>query len=198
MDLETPYRSALAALTVFNIGVRLAFHRRAGSVGDMRRLREEGRGMFFLRLAMVPWLLAPFIYLIHPPLMAWASLPLPSVWRWIGVVWSVACSALLWWVHRSLDANFSPALRIRTGHTLVAHGPYRWVRHPMYSMGVMAWLAAGLAAANWFIGLGGLVFLVHSWLRIPHEEAMMREAFGEEYRAYQGRTGRLLPKLTQA
>lgn len=198
MDPETPYRLALAVITVFNLGVRLAFHRRAGTAGDLRRLREEGRGMFLLRLAMMPWLLAPFAYLVHPPWMAWASVTMPGGWRWPGVVWSAACAALLWWVHRSLDVNFSPALRIREGHTLVAHGPYRWVRHPMYSMAVMAWLAAGLAAANWFIALGAPVFLLHVWRRIPHEEAMMLEAFGGEYRAYQGRTGRLLPRLTPA
>lgn len=195
MDGELPCRIALIAFTGVNIGIRLCFHKHAKNAGDLSKLNHEGRELLLLKLAMVPWMLAPLLYMLHPPLMAWAAVPLPSWMRWLGAAWSAACSLLLWSVHKALDANFSPALRIRPGHTLVTQGPYRRVRHPMYTMGVMAWLAAGLLTANWFISLGGLVFLAHSLRRIPREEAMMIAAFGEAYRAYQQRTGRLLPRL---
>ncbi len=103
---------------------------------------------------------------------------------------------LIWRAHVDLGANWSPSLELREGHTLITRGAYRYIRHPMYA-GIWLWcLAQPLLIPNW---LGGALivpaFALLYFVRLPREEAMMREHFGAVYEAYEAKTGRLLPKL---
>jgi protein-S-isoprenylcysteine O-methyltransferase Ste14 len=79
---------------------------------------------------------------------------------------------------------------------LIQHGPYRWVRHPMYTtLFLMGW-GWFILTANWFVGLPlmmGIVLVVLS--RVNKEEAVLVDLFGNEYKEYMQRTGRFLPKL---
>ena len=105
--------------------------------------------------------------------------------------------ALIWWVQWALGSNFSTTLHVRDEHTLVTHGPYRWVRHPMYAVLYVHMVALFLISANWLIG--GALLLVLTLVvavRLGKEEAVMVEKFGDEYRAYMERTGRLLPRVS--
>jgi protein-S-isoprenylcysteine O-methyltransferase Ste14 len=134
------------------------------------------------------------VYSLNPPLMRWSALPMPSGLRWLGVFIGLAALCLFFWVIRSLGQNFSTSLTIQNGQTLVSHGPYRWIRHPMYTSFVLLWCGFGLISANWFIGLTGLLGLMWAIVvRTPKEEQMMIERFGDEYLAYMKRTGRYLP-----
>jgi protein-S-isoprenylcysteine O-methyltransferase Ste14 len=99
------------------------------------------------------------------------------------------------WTHRELAENWSPLLEIREDHSLVTTGPYRHVRHPMYAgFWLWAW-SQGFVLSNWMVlGAGVLSFAVMYLARVRHEEELLLEAFGEEYREYMSRTGRLIPK----
>ena len=103
----------------------------------------------------------------------------------------------VWWfyrIHRTLGDNWSPVLEIRSEHTLITGGPYRYVRHPMYSDMILWLVSFALVTANWFYALTistGLIILFS--VRIPDEERLMIERFGEQYRAYMKRTKRLIP-----
>ncbi len=75
------------------------------------------------------------------------------------------------------------------------HGPYHWVRHPMYTSFILLWVGFLFISTNWFIGFTGI--LGFAWaivVRTPKEEQMMIERFGEEYIVYMKRTGRYLPR----
>ncbi len=74
-----------------------------------------------------------FAYLLFPHLMGWANLEMFSVLRWLGAVLGFIALALFVWVHRHLGSNFSSNLMIKDRHVLVTAGPYRWIRHPMYT-----------------------------------------------------------------
>jgi protein-S-isoprenylcysteine O-methyltransferase Ste14 len=82
--------------------------------------------------------------------------------------------------------------------SLVTSGPYHWIRHPIYTAFLLIMSAPLLISANWFIGglwlgLTGLEVMG----RIQFEEALMLETFGEQYRVYMQKTGRLIPRLTR-
>lgn len=66
--------------------------------------------------------------------------------------------------------------------------------HPLYTVGTMLFGSLSLLAANWFMGLASLVGLVMLMVRSQKEEQKLIERFGDEYREYMKRTGRLLPK----
>jgi protein-S-isoprenylcysteine O-methyltransferase Ste14 len=106
---------------------------------------------------------------------------------------AIACG-LLMWTFRCLGKNLTDTVVTRQKHTLVIHGPYRWVRHPFYDSAALLMVAVSLIAANWFLLLtGGLAFVLLV-LRTRTEEEKLLARFGEPYRAYMKRTGRFLPR----
>lgn len=134
------------------------------------------------------------IYAVKPDWMKWSALLLPAGVRWLGFVVGLMALLVFLWVLRSLGQNFSTSLTINKEQTLVTQGPYRWVRHPMYTSFVLLWIGFLLLAANWFIGLTGiLAFLWAILVRTPKEEQMMIGRFGEQYITYMQHTGRYLP-----
>ena len=96
----------------------------------------------------------------------------------------------------TLPSSWSVTLELNADHRLVTRGVYRLVRHPMYTSFFVLGIGQALLMANWIAGFAGLAA---TWLlvaiRLPNEEAMMIEAFGDEYRAYTRRTGVLVPKM---
>jgi protein-S-isoprenylcysteine O-methyltransferase Ste14 len=98
--------------------------------------------------------------------------------------------------HADLGDNWSVTLELRKDHELITHGVYRSVRHPMYSGIFLFCIAQGLLLPNWLAGWSAcVVFAVMYVLRTPREERMMCDIFGEEYRTYMARTGRLIPRI---
>jgi protein-S-isoprenylcysteine O-methyltransferase Ste14 len=176
--------------------IRVVYHRRAGGFQNKVEFHESKMNMAFRAILGVGYISLVSLYVFYPPVLRWAGLSLPDWVRWIGVGLTVVSVALLWWVQWALDVQFDTTLHIRTGHKLISRGPYRWVRHPMYtslfSMGV-GWL---LLTANWFIGgllMGGIIFIMIT--RVNAEEALLINTFGESYITYIARTGRFLPRL---
>lgn len=150
-----------------------------------------------LLLVFVGGLLLPLIYLVTP-LLAFADYTFASPVPWAGSVIMVLSLWLFFRSHADLGANWSQTLEIRVGHRLVTTGVYASVRHPMYSAILLFSLAQGLLLANWLAGWSALLSVAVMFaLRIPREEEMMRDAFGDEYRRYMSRTGRLFPRLAK-
>lgn len=177
--------------------LRAVSHQQAGTFRANVLPRTERKLTALLRGVFgIPFLLAICVYIVVPRWMQWAAVPLPDVLRWVGLALGWLAVALLAWIHHALGSNFSPTLRIRTAHQLVLRGPYRWVRHPMYSAMFLLHTAYFLISANWLIGaLGIAVISLVVLLRTSSEEAMLVEHFGDDYRAYMERTGRFLPRL---
>ena len=147
-----------------------------------------------LRLLLGASVVGIIVYLINPARMAWSTIPLPLWMRWLGFPVGLFAIFLIYWVLKSLGQNFSTSLTINEKQTLITHGPYRRVRHPMYTAFILLWIAFLLLSANWFIGFTGIMaFVWTTVIRTPKEEQMMADRFGEEYLAYKKRTGRYLP-----
>jgi len=176
--------------------ISIFYRSKANRQEDKIDTREEGKLIRTLRgiLGLALWL-SVLTYLINPAWMAWASLSLPVWVRWIGAVILVACVPLIYWVFSSLGKNVTPTVAIRREHSLVTHGPYRWVRHPLYTGASLAFIGLSLLAANWFIAAVLLLVWPVIAMRTPIEEKRLIERFGDEYRNYMQRTGRYLPKL---
>ena len=111
---------------------------------------------------------------------------------------AVAMLAGLWLFRRShvdLGDSWSVTLELNADHRLVTNGLYRLVRHPMYSSFLVLGVGQALLVANWIAGLSGLAsVLLLIAVRLPREEAMMIEQFGDRYRDYRKRTGAVLPR----
>lgn len=196
----TIHHLTFLALTAALLLVRITWHVRARVLEPGVAEPSEGGLVPWIRWATFPvWLLLIGAWFVAPERIGWALVDLPDGVRWSGVGVGVVGLALLTWVHLSLDRNFSPKLRIRAEHTLVTAGPYRWVRHPMYTAFLTLMGAFFLVSGHLLLlatGAGMIVAVI--WSRTPREEAMMLARFGAEYRAYMARTGALLPRLRRS
>ena len=139
-------------------------------------------------------LLLPVVYLFTPWL-AFADYRLPGFVPWLGAALITAGLWLFWHSHSDLGRNWSQSLEVRKGHELISHGVYRSIRHPMYAS-IWLWsLGQGLVLENWLAGWYALAaFALMYFVRTPREERMMCESFGQEYRDYMLRTGRVFPR----
>jgi protein-S-isoprenylcysteine O-methyltransferase Ste14 len=187
------------ALAVFVASVSISAWRRwqARRAGETIPRSEESRGLILGRLLVaLPLFGGVVVYTANPYWMAWASLNLPPWVRWAGVALGVLVVPSVHWVLANLGTNVSETVLTKHEHRLVTVGPYRWVRHPLYTVGVTLFVSIGLMAANWFIVLWAVAALIAVRLVvIPQEEAHLEATFGEYYRRYRSATGSLLPLL---
>ena len=196
MNSETIFQYLVILL--FTVGAVIGFSHRykAQKAGGGVSHKEEGLPILIaLRLTGLAVWLSLFTYMINPAWMNWSSLPLPIWLRWLGVCVIVLALPLLYWLFRSIGNNITDTVATRKGHQLVTHGPYRWVRHPLYSVGTVLFFSFGVVAANWFIISMSVLGLILLLIRLPREEAELVKTFGDAYRQYTQQTGRLLPKF---
>ncbi len=154
--------------------------------GDIIFLTFDGIGMII-----------PLIY-VFSSWLDFANYNLPSWAGWIGVGIFIFAIYVLYLSHADLGKNWSPLLGIKSEHALVTEGIYNHIRHPMYAAHLLWAVAQILILPNWIAGYSFIaVMLPHYLVRVGKEEAMLREAFGEEYQLYQKRTGKIFPKLTK-
>ncbi len=197
MQTETIFRILLAAILLTGLGISACFRRKVDrESGEKVSTKDEGKPMFLaLRLGGLVLWFSPIAYLINPAWMAWSSIGLPDWIRWIAVGIGILCTVLIYWLFSSIGTGITPTVATRAEHKLVKHGPYRWVRHPLYTVGTTFFLSFGTIAGNWFIlSLAVFAFILLA-MRTPNEEAHLIEKFGDEYRAYMGQTGRFLPRI---
>ena len=197
MNTENVFR-ILATLILFTgAGISITFRRKADrESGEKLSRQADGTPMMMaIRIfGLVLWF-SPLIYLINPAWMTWSKLGLPEIARWLGVGLGAICIPLIYWLFVSIGSGITPVSATRKEHKLVTHGIYRWVRHPLYTVGSSLIVSFGLMADNWFIILLAALAFVAMAIRTPKEEANLIEKFGDEYREYMKRTGRFLPKM---
>jgi protein-S-isoprenylcysteine O-methyltransferase Ste14 len=115
-----------------------------------------------------------------PPLAA-AALSVASVWLSSAAV-------------RTLGKEWSYEARLVEGHRLVIEGPYRIVRHPIYSAIIGKLIAIGIVVSHWIGLLAGLVLIsIGTAIRVRAEENLLRSQFGAEYDAYARRVPGIVP-----
>jgi protein-S-isoprenylcysteine O-methyltransferase Ste14 len=188
----------LAALILFTgMGISSYFRLKADrDTGE--KISRKVDGSFFMTIirlgGLILWL-SPLVYLINPAWMAWSKIGLPESVRWLGVGIGILCTFGIYWLFSSIGTGITPTSATRQQHQLVTKGPYRWVRHPLYTVGSSMFIAFGMMADNWFIALLGVLAFLGMAARTPKEEANLIEKFGDEYREYMKRTGRFFPKL---
>jgi protein-S-isoprenylcysteine O-methyltransferase Ste14 len=157
--------------------------------------RADGLDRAVMVIVFMGCLLLPVVYLFTPWL-AFADYHLPAFVPWFGAAVMVVALWLFWRSHADLGHNWSVTLELRKGHQLVKDGVYRSIRHPMYASILLFGLGQGLLLQNWLAGWSAfLAFALMYFVRTPREEHMMCEFFGQEYRDYMRRTGRVFPLI---
>jgi len=108
---------------------------------------------------------------------------------WSGVILAV-------WAREALGAHWAHAAeyQVLPGQELVTDGPYRWIRHPMYTAFLVIFLGTEIMLGSWLISLSIPLYVFMIW-QTRKEERVLEESFGEQYRHYQRRTGMIFPRI---
>lgn len=174
--------------------IRYRYARRARREKVLRSARGARENTLLL-ISLTGLGIVPFVY-IATAAPHFASYVFRPAQAWLGVLLAIAALIMFRLTHRALGRNWSVSLDVRENHHLITDGIYRKIRHPMYSA-FWLWAAAqALLLPNLVAGFAGLIgFGTLFFGRVAREEQMMLETFGDEYREYMARTGRIMPRL---
>lgn len=197
---ETIFRISAALILFTGVSISSYFRLKADKeTGEKVSRKVDGSIMMnIIRLGGLVLWLSPLAYLVNPGWMDWSKIGLPEWVRWLGVGTGILCVFGIYWLFSSIGRGITPTSATRTEHKLVTSGPYRWVRHPLYTVGSSMFVSFGIMADTWFIIVLGILAFIAMAFRTSKEEANLIEKFGDEYREYMKRTGRFLPKFSKS
>lgn len=156
-----------------------------------RRESALSRAAHIVPLALAAWLLGarhvPIALLNQPT--APHSLALYAA----GVVVTALGLAFSVWARVHIAGNWSATVTIKKDHALVRDGPYRYVRHPIYTGILLAFVGSAMARNEWRGVLAVLIAFAALWRKLRLEERWLAEAFGDEYRRYRAQVRALIP-----
>lgn len=137
-----------------------------------------------------------FLYQPHPfyDRLRDRFLPAGPVGEWLGVVLTAVGIAVAFWARWHLGTNWSGVVTLKEGHELIRTGPYRTIRHPIYT-GI---LVALFGTAITFGEVRALLALAIAWLsfyiKARREELFLSQEFGPGFAEHKQRTGMFLPR----
>ncbi|KAF1007267.1 MAG: hypothetical protein GAK28_01906 [Luteibacter sp.] len=121
--------------------------------------------------------------------------PASTIIAVVGVLLTVSGVAFACWARYVLGRNWSSVVQVKQDHELIQSGPYRWVRHPIYTGLLLAFLGTAVAIGEWRGPLCVVIVAVSFWFKLRLEERWMRDNFGATYEQYMRRTKALIPGL---
>lgn len=126
------------------------------------------------------------------PLNVRVLLPVAIV-AWSGMILCVGGLGFAIWARVVIGRNWSGAVTLKEEHELIERGPYRLVRHPIYT-GILSMFVATAIMLGHLAGCIGVVIVIASfWIKLIREEKVMLNQFPDKYAAYRQRVKRLIP-----
>jgi protein-S-isoprenylcysteine O-methyltransferase Ste14 len=112
---------------------------------------------------------------------------------WTAAALCIIGLAFALWARVTLGRNWSGVVTLKEGHELVERGPYRFVRHPIYTGILTMFFATALALGHLSGFVGTLLMFASFWIKLGDEENLMLQQFPQQYAAYQRRAKRIVP-----
>ncbi len=196
MDSETTFRIVFLMSAIAMVAIRSYYQSKV--LSDRRPSAVVGKGWRLIpgAVSAVTTLVFGLAYIFLPAAFPWSYAQFPDGLRWVGAFTLLGGLLLLAAAHRHLAASFHSLVVRKSGQVLVASGPYRSIRHPIYTAYFLNYLGGGLLASSLVLTfIPALFFSLLVALRIREEEAAMLDQFGSSYQDYMAGTGRFVPLL---
>jgi protein-S-isoprenylcysteine O-methyltransferase Ste14 len=111
----------------------------------------------------------------------------------IGLSLAFVGLMISFWARYLLGANWSATVQQKSEHTLITAGPYKFVRHPIYSGLLLMFSGHALIVGDWRAIIAVAIVFVSFWFKLKKEERLMHNLFGERYARYLKTTKALIP-----
>jgi len=128
-----------------------------------------------------------------PPPMNFTVIPHADWMRLVGAAWCVYGLSFTLWARRTLAGNWSSDVTFKQGHELVKTGPYRFVRHPIYTGLLIMSLGTAIETGQAHCWLSIPVTAIGFWIKLTQEERLLLRHFPGDYPAYQKQVKALVP-----
>jgi protein-S-isoprenylcysteine O-methyltransferase Ste14 len=148
---------------------------------------------------LVPVMVAFLLLSQADPSYGWLGLrfvPESGTLSLLGIGLAAAGVAFAIWARWHLGANWSAAVSIREQHDLIRSGPYRAVRHPIYTGLLLAIMATVLIVGEFRALLAFAIVLASFYLKARKEDAWLAREFGETFESHAKQTGMFLPRFS--
>jgi protein-S-isoprenylcysteine O-methyltransferase Ste14 len=169
-------------------------------VSALNRKKTKRRESWFQRLAYVLPLVAAFFLLFRYKYgHTWLGtrfVPDTPMVRWLGVAIMASGVAIAFWARFHLGANWSGVVTLKEGHELIRTGPYRTIRHPIYTGILLAFLGNVLEVGQVRGLIGLLIIWLSFYVKARREESFLAQEFGPHFNEHTQHTGMFLPKVT--
>jgi protein-S-isoprenylcysteine O-methyltransferase Ste14 len=169
-------------------------------VSALNRKKTKRRESVAQRLLYVLPLMFAFYLLYHSGFgRGWLGtrfVPDTPLVRWIAVLITAAGVAVAFWARFHLGSNWSGVVTLKENHELIRTGPYRTIRHPIYT-GILLAFLGNVVLIGQVRGLIGLAIIGASfYIKARREESFLAQEFGPNFNEHTQHTGMFLPKLT--
>jgi protein-S-isoprenylcysteine O-methyltransferase Ste14 len=169
-------------------------------VSAFKLKKTKKRESWSQRLRYVLPLVVAFYLLSRPEAhYGWLGarfVPASNVTEWIGALLTAAGVGIAFWARWHLGANWSGVVTLKEGHELIRTGPYRTIRHPIYTGILLALLGTAVAVGE----ARGLLALAIAWLsfyiKARREESFLIQEFGDSFAEHSRHTGMFLPHVS--
>ena len=115
---------------------------------------------------------------------------------WAGEFLTALGVGICVWARLSLGGNWSGMVTLKQDHELVRKGLYRWIRHPIYSGILLAFIGTAVIKGHVRGWIGLAILWTAFYIKARREERFLRQEFGEGFEEHLRHTGMFLPKLT--
>ena len=193
--MPEPLRATVLALLLTFVTVGIYYRIQSQRSGERLERTKEGWPLLIgVRLLGLLTIMFTFGWLGKPIWFAWASYSVPMTARWVGVTGLAGSVAWLIWMFHTLGRNLTDTVVTRCDAYFVDHGPYRFVRNPMYTGVLLLGMSLGLALGTWLLPVAATLMFTLLALRTRTEEQYLIDRFGDQYRGYMQRVGRFFPR----
>lgn len=169
-------------------------------VSALKRKKTKRRETILQRVGYTLPLAASFYLLYqrqaHYGWLDTRFVPAGPLGEWLGILLTAAGIGVAFWARWHLGTNWSGVVTLKEGHELIRTGPYRTIRHPIYT-GILLGL---LGTAITFGEVRGLLAMAIVWLsfyiKARREESFLSQEFGPGFAEHKQRTGMFLPRFS--
>ncbi len=158
-----------------------------------RAIERQSMGSRLVLLVVI-FAAAELIARVRMPVGAFhLTIPRTPLAGWIGTAICVAGTAFTLWARRTLGANWSGWITFKENHELIQRGPYRIVRHPIYTGILIMAIGTVIAFAAPQPVVGVVLIFIALLVKSRQEEAMMTKHFPDQYPEYRKRVKGIIP-----
>jgi protein-S-isoprenylcysteine O-methyltransferase len=165
-----------------------------GSFATKATVRQQSAASRLLEIG--PLVVGFLLLRSNANLMEWLSsrfIPRGFAWQALGALITLAGVSVAIWARFYLGSNWSATVTVKQGHDLIRSGPYKFVRHPIYSGLLLAFLGTAILIGE-LRGLFALALVTVAWkIKSLREESFMVSEFGEQYEQYRHQVKALIP-----